>query len=257
QDIDYRLFSGIRVDAGIWLDCANRYSLDANAFWMPTRTQHFLFTSDAAGSPLLARPFINALKGSESGFLTAFPWIISGKPRIDAEAQISGGEFNGRYHYYTTRHFQAEVLAGFRYLRLEEQLRIQDTLFPLQDGVLTFLGAGNSVNAPNFLQDQDLFKTTNQFYGFQVGGKLYWCWGRFFLDLNGKLALGVTEENVRIDGSTSVVGPGGVQQTATGGILALPTNIGSHFRTPFSAVGEMGFNFGVDLCSWARLQAGY
>jgi hypothetical protein len=73
-----------------------------------------------------------------------------------------------------------------------------------------------------------------------------------------KLALGGTRQSTSIAGSTTVLSPSGaVTASAPGGILALPTNIGSHNRTVFGILPEFGLNLGVELTQCVRLNLGY
>ena len=108
----------------------------------------------------------------ETAFLDAFPGISSGSVAVIATSQFWGAEFDASYHCQPCEHLHLEGLAGFRYLHLAESLTIQDQLTPLQDNVLTFDGATNFVNPPSTLADQDQFRTTNNFYGFQLGSRI-------------------------------------------------------------------------------------
>src|SRR4029453_13105386 len=49
----------------------------------------------------------------------------------------------------------------------------------------------------------------------------------------------------------------GPTQTFPGGYFALPTNIGSHKRTVFAVVPEVGLTLGFQLTRWASVFAGY
>src|SRR5207302_1975075 len=129
------------------------------------------------------------------------------------------------------------VLAGFRFLRLRESLSIEDRLRPLQLNRLPFEGVG--LDLTDSLADQDSFRTTNNFYGGQVGGSLRWEGEWFSVCGYAKVALGATDQTADIAGSTTLITPGGTQ-TASGGILALPSNIGQHHRTAFGVVPEAG-----------------
>jgi hypothetical protein len=78
----------------------------------------------------------------------------------------------------------------------------------------------------------------------------------FFAGVYGKAALGATDQTVDISGSTTLISAAG-NQVATGGVLALPSNIGNHSRTVLGFVPEGGFTAGVNLCQHIQLTAGY
>ena len=254
QNVDLGLLSGVRLDAGFFLDRENRFSLDWNGLWVPPGTQTFSASSDSNGNPVLSRPFFNASTGLNGVFVNSLPGVAAGTISVETKSQMEGFEFNGGFHTYYQGNLHLESLFGFRYLRLAERLNIQEQINPLQSGFLTYLG--NFVNAPNSLSDYDSFSTTNQFFGPQIGARISWEQKWFTLDAFGKLALGVTSEQTNINGTTTLISPNG-NQTANGGILALPSNIGAHNRTEFGILPEVGFNLYVNLTSNVRLNMGY
>ena len=189
---NYELSSGVRLEAGFFLNPENTLSLEAGGFYFyPTKT-NFTVSSDPGGNPLIARPFFDLNRVNERGFRTSSPGLFSGTVSVDAEAELAGIEFNGRCHHCCGPHFRVDGLLGFRFLRLAESLTIRDRLRPIQDNQLTFLGA--PVNAPNQLADEDVFSTTNRFYGMQIGGRVRWEHDWFFADSFLKVALGATEQ---------------------------------------------------------------
>ena len=68
--------------------------------------------------------------------------------------------------------------------------------------------------------------------------------------------LGATDQDVNINGTTTMFSPTG-NQVATGGILALPSNIGDHNRTVLGFAPEGGFNVAVNVTSHIQLTAAY
>ncbi|MFO0841964.1 MAG: BBP7 family outer membrane beta-barrel protein [Gemmataceae bacterium] len=174
---------------------------------------------------------------------------------VNADSRLWGVEGNLRCHVGNER-LRGEVFVGGRYLRLEENLVINDTLLPIRLDTFTFQGAANFVNPPDFVQDQDQFRTKNMFYGGQVGGVLIWEDWWYFLRLSGKVGFGLTEQRVQIAGTSTLVTPAG-RTTVEGGILALPTNIGSYSRSVFGIVPEWGITGGVYVTDWMRVSVGY
>ena len=254
DDIDYDTFSGFRAGLGLWMDHENRYSLSFSGFWLAEESVNFSAASDAAGNPVITRPFVNAISGQEGVYVVAFPAFAAGRIDIQSTSQLYGGEVNFSCHSYCHRRLHLEGLVGFRTLRLEEDLRVRDQLTALQFGGLTF--QGNFLNAGDMLSTSDQFATSNTFYGFQTGGKARWEFDWFVVDLFGKVAFGANNQRVDIDGQTTLITPAGVQ-TANGGVLALPSNSGAFRRHVFSLVPEAGINIGVDAHPNVRLLGGY
>ncbi len=256
---NFGLIPGFKLDAGIWLDHDNCFSLDVSGFFLPLTHQDFATKSDANGNPLLTRPVINPITGLEDVFIVAFPGQVAGDIAISNTQILWGAEINARWHDPIGRHFSCEALAGIRYLNLIETLSISEDLVPIAGNGgsgLAFLG--NPVNPPETLTTQDRFRTTNQFTGFQLGGAVRWETERFFFDLHAKGAVGVTQQSVQISGTSLLLGNQGILEAAApAGILALPSTIGGHNRSVVSVVPEGGFTAGVNLTSWLRFMAGY
>src|SRR5439155_6118889 len=124
--------------------------------------------------------------------------------------------------------WRADVLAGFRYLGLREDLRVDSATMALVPGLLTL--AGQPVNPGTLLATRDQFLTSNDFYGGQLGGRLAFAAERFGFDLTAKAALGVNQQFVNIRGSTSAGNPGGGATTVAGGVLAVSSNSGRFYR---------------------------
>jgi Putative beta barrel porin-7 (BBP7) len=285
--ITYKAFSGLHLEAGLFLDKEDLFSIDGGGFYLfPNRT-HFAANSDDQGNPLTARPIFNTgsvtamgifpqLDPGENSEPVAFPAsarlgtaaVNTGGTTIDSQSELRGFEINGRFHIYAMDRLHADVLAGARTLYLRESLTIQDLLVPLASNpdFLSFLGfppalggvvpSGQVVNFPNSLTDIDSFQTSNSFYGMQVGGRLRWEEDWFFVSVFGKVALGETQQKVSINGATTFITPGGNYVTS-GGVLALPSNIGTYHRNIFGIVPETGLTVGADITKWLRLTAGY
>jgi len=271
--INFQTFSGIQMKAGLFLDPENHFSVDGAGFYLFPSHVRFQANSDAAGNPIIGRPIFNvgtnpAAPGivprefvEDDSFPASifmgvpFPALFSGGIAIDAKSELYGFEVNGAYHSYTMGRLHAEALGGFRFLHLDENLLIQDHLTALLPGVLTFLGT--PIPAGDQITDFDSFQTTNSFYGLQLGGRLTWEEDWFSVGVFGKVALGETQQKVIINGATSLIDPFLGTQTAVGGMLALPSNIGNRSRTVFGVVPEGGLNLKADVTRWLRLTAGY
>ena len=103
----------------------------------------------------------------ERAFVDSLPGTATGGVTITVRSQLEGGEGDIGYHYRLSDQLRLDGLFGFRYLRLSEDLTIQDRLTALRGGSIRF--QGTPLNAGDMLTDSDNFQTTNQFYGLLVG----------------------------------------------------------------------------------------
>ncbi|MEQ8838804.1 MAG: BBP7 family outer membrane beta-barrel protein, partial [Lacipirellulaceae bacterium] len=148
---------------------------------------------------------------------------------------------------------RTDFLWGIRWADLDEQLWIREDL--IERGT-----------APDAFIVNDMYDTTNQITGAEVGFRWQWERQRWSLDLLSKIALGNTEQTVRINGSTTRTPDGGAPETVPGGLLALPAgsttpnvpgNIGVYERDQFSVMPELGIKLGYMFTDRLRLSAGY
>ena len=106
------------------------------------------------------------------------------------------------------------------------------------------------------LTDVDSFHTVNHFYGLQLGSGVDWEGKWIYVDAFGKVAVGVTDQEVDITGSTT-------RQSSwnAGGRRRHPRPAEQHrATTPATVLGcvpEGGINFGVKVKPCLRLTAGY
>jgi hypothetical protein len=243
-DDDFR--SGARFSAGYRFSEYPHLAIEANYFFIEDRTGHKDFSS--TGSPVLARPFLNAVTGSEDAGLIASPLTGSGRTDIAIRTDLWGAETNLAIGNFAYDKGYFHWLVGFRYLNLTDDLAMSDQ-FTASASVPVFGGSR--------IEDTDLFRAHNQFYGGQVGAQFGFQWCRLTLDVRGQVALGTNSENVTIEGNTLINSPTGAVSSFVGGRYALPTNIGSHDREILTFVPQGMFNVGFAFTPWMRAYAGY
>jgi Putative beta barrel porin-7 (BBP7) len=196
-------------------------------------------------SPVIVRPFFDLNDRTESGFVVAAPGLATGEINVHAQANLWGGEANvwkNLYFKYPGSDFTLAGMVGFRFLSGDDELQISST---------TLYNTNLLPSSPFFpfagsrLDVVDSFSTHNRFYGAQAGiaSKCYiepnvWFEG----DL--KLALGMTTEDLNIAGSQLLTMPNGTSKAFTGGVLALPSNIGSFRHDQFAQVPELDGKIG-------------
>ena len=90
------------------------------------RAIDFTVLSGDVSSFDLARPFQSANTGAETSEIVGRPGVASGFVKIDGESRLYGAELNARYKYWEGCNNRLHLLAGLRFLHLDEQLIIQE-----------------------------------------------------------------------------------------------------------------------------------
>jgi hypothetical protein len=248
---------GVTLEGGAWLDDCRHWGVALGGFILERQGQGQLFTSDVGGSPVLARPFVNAITNENSSLAVSSPGITAGSVAYATSIQFAGGEANVVRNLAHSPECDVQLLAGFRYLDLSEELNVFHNSV-LLSGVL----GGDPVGTRNLVADR--FSTRNQLYLGQVGGRVEWTTGPLFVGLLGKVGLGPNHQRVLIEGSTTKLVPGRPNAAFPGGFLAVPGtaslaggNVGVHTTNWFVVAPEVGVEVGVNLSKHLRLSAGY
>lgn len=245
-DYDSRVRSGVRVRGGYWFTPDQTFGMDATFFFLGGQSASFDDSSN--GIPVLTRPFYNVNTGHEDAFIVAYPGRQEGDIHASLSTRLWGADLDLRGMLCRGASYQVNLLGGFRFLDLHDSLGIKenDTFLPQTDSDPTV-----------WTTTTDHFHTSNQFYGGQMGADVMWTRGRFFVDVLGKVALGVSVEHAGINGWSTFNTSEGQSGTIGAGQLALPSNIGGYSQTHFAVVPEGGINFGYALTRHIRLTFGY
>jgi hypothetical protein len=252
--ISFNWQNGFRVGLGYWFDESQTLGLEGSFFYLVQQINKF--TAGPTPGTFVGRPFFDVAPGLNGEAAEEVAGTnLTGSVTVKLSTKLLGGELNLRTNLGSDVwpdgwSYHVDGLVGFRFLQLQESLSIVENLV-----VLVPAGA---LNPGDGLAVMDEFKTRNSFYGGQIGLDGELRWGRWFLNVRGKVAFGVTHQLVTIDGQTMFFQPAGnLVATQPGGLLALPTNMGGHTRTVFSVVPEVGLNLGYQLTEHWRIFAGY
>jgi hypothetical protein len=247
DELENDLRSGGRFTVGFWLPRRDGVGLEASYFFTGRREGRFSATS--AGVPILARPIVNAVTGANEAQLVAFPGVVSGNITVDHSTRLWGVEANLRHQRICGPRGHLDLLCGYRHVNLDEYLEIREQLSAVNP-----LGG-----PPTGILVSDRFGTQNHFHGAQLGLDFERrFWQRWFWGGQVKVALGSVEQVVNIGGNTLFFPPPPALSSAqTGGLLALPTNIGRHSHTHFAVVPEVELKIGFDLSERLRLYVAY
>lgn len=247
ETVDTDVQYGSRFTLGAYLDSCERWAVEGSYFFLTESNTNKTVASDgSAGSQPYGFPFLNPLTTPPSADIAtlAFPGFISNRTILTIDTSLQGGELNGFCTLTTRPHFRLSLLAGARYLDLDEDLSLASFSQPVG------LRGGTTL----FLLDQ--FSTRNQFYGGQVGLRANWSCRCFFLQGTAKLAIGDMQETVDVDGFLSATSR---NQTflKRGGFFSQLTNIGRHTDDQLAFVPEVNVLAGTNLGKHASVFVGY
>ena len=230
--------------AGYWFDPSRSRGVEASVFGLGDVSTGF--NANSATTPIIARPFFNALNNAQDASIVAFPGLTSGNIAINETSRFYGAGALYRQDIGTWANMRVSALVGYRYLHSSDNLAIasQATILP---GNL-FAGAVFGVT--------DLFRASSDFHGVDLGLAGQWQSERWTLEWRGKVALGGNISNANISGATALT-LAGVTTNFAGGLLALSSNIGSFSQTRFAVVPEFSLKAGYQLAPQWRLFAGY
>lgn len=246
--VDLGTHSGLRATVGGWIDEGGRFGLESSFLYLERKEAGFSSASDASGNPPVYVPLFRADLGSEGSFTIsspqAFPGLLTGRLNIQLTSRFWGADVTGVANVLRDDAWQLDLLAGFRYLDLLENLTV----------------AATGLEDPTFGVEQntrDQFHTRNQFYGGQGGFRLGARMGGFTGMAKVLLAMGSTYQSVAINGFSTQSGPGVPNGTFRGGIFAQPTNITRVPTNTFTVVPQVGLSLGYELVDGVSVFGGY
>jgi hypothetical protein len=263
--LDYGRMSGVQAGGGAWLDNRHIWGVETDGFILERRTLHFQFASDANGNPLLARPVTDLINGdlAQDALVISSPGVASGSFDVTTTSRLWGAEANVLRNLYASDRFRADLVVGFRYLDLQENLDLLQQSIQLPGSFAPFT-LPDATGTPQFLADgstltiAESFHTRNQVYAGQLGMRFEGHSGNAYVDVTTKVGFGPNHETVSIAGTTTAVQPGMAPQTVTGGLLALPgTNIGKTTNNWFAVVPQVNLKVGYWMRDWLQLFVGY
>jgi hypothetical protein len=248
SNFDFKEFSGGRLTSGFWFDperpCCG---LEGSGFFLERRSASFAANSNGMGMPPISIPFIDSVSGAASAFPLAVPGTMAGGVNATAFSRLWGADADFIALLYTSPNFRMTMLAGFKYLDLEERLEITDQLSAVagNTGSLSFngtsLGAATTASETIF----DSFRTRNQFYGGESGIRLEYRYGRGYGILTTRLGLGVVRQSLGVNGvSTATADVITPPTSLPGGFFAVPGNSGDFKKDVLAAEGEVDFKVG-------------
>jgi hypothetical protein len=231
--------SGARFFGGYWFDDQQCWGVEAGFFFLGERGAHSV--AGSTGEPGLYRPFFSPNGATGADEVAGLMPPRAGLVRADLESRLWGAGVDFRHNLWCGACYRLDLIEGFRFIGLDETLQIAEVRTDLT----------SPPSGPVLVDDR--FRTSNRFYGAQVGALSEFHLGKWFVDVDGRVALGSTHQVVDINGVSSVNGGPPI----SGGLLAQSSNIGHFGRDRFAVVPEVGLNVGYQITDALRVYVGY
>lgn len=233
---------GGRFGAGWWFGERNAVGVDAEYLFLGEQNWTNVYQG-FGNTQTVGRPFTNALNGAASAEQVYQPGKLAGAVTVNSVNNFQGANVNVRWGLVRRPKYVLDLQTGGRWMRFDEDLGIYENL------------ATTSGKSSGFLVS-DQFSTNNTFYGANFGLLNTIYMGRFNLGFNAKLGVGVNNQTVDIYGNT-VVNNASAITSYNGGLLAMPTNIGSYSQSKVTVIPELDFQVGYQLSQRWRFTIGY
>ena len=250
---NYHTLSGFKIGVGGLVGATSLgFELSGMAFGRTSDTTSL----GPVATGVLARPFFDPAARRESSVVVSSPGAFTGSLEVQSSTTAWGAEANPFFRVVQGNSVNFDLITGFRYFSVDEGFTVYDSRRVLAGGVAAFdgLGVGNGAS----LLIQDRISARNQFFGGNIGGRMSYSGGRFFIDGTAKVAIGGVHQIVTVDGTTTLTGGGLVgPATTAGGVLANLANGGRTSENRFAVLPEANFQVGYQLRSWANVFAGY
>jgi hypothetical protein len=240
------LRAGLRFGAGYWLDSERTFSIELG--FSVLESQAAFFSASSTGSPILARPFTNAVNNTAQSVVIAFPGSGSGSIFI----RDRSGNFYDAHADLTEQIFRCnwarlDSIVGYRFYRYDEGLHIRQSISP----------TGSAFASGTQVVTTDDFITENEFNGFDLGFRLGFQGPQWALDLLAKCAVGEVGREVKIRGNQVTTVAGTAPVTQPGGVLVLSSNIGTFSSREWQPFPEFGGNLSWRVTPRIQMRLGY
>ena len=245
-----RLRSGGRLNAGFWCTPRQFQGFELNYFGVQGYDTSYQVDSDEFA--VLARPFQNATNSQADAHLIAYPNLLDDDAVVRVDVELAGTDIFFRKAMVWTPSVRIDFLSGYRYGRLRDEVHINSSS--------TSLDAASGEPVDTMVDQQDHFRMVNNFHGGEVGLLGRWWHGCWSCQILAKVAVGGVQSRYAIRGNTTIseqIDGVPVPTDYEGGLLALPTNMGSDTSYDTSVLSEFGIRLEYQLGTNMRIALGY
>ncbi|WP_442510875.1 BBP7 family outer membrane beta-barrel protein [Novipirellula sp. SH528] len=229
------LTAGGRLTVGTWLDDCHSRSMVARGWG--TGEETYNFSADQSTTPIITRPFFNVTTGqaaTQDTQVVATPGFTNaGFANVHASSNVYGADLSIRQHAYSRFGGTVDVLYGYQYMHLSEDLITSST---------STAGANNPAPLGSVIAISDSFDAQNDFHGGQIGIASRYREGCWSFNSLFKVAAGNLRREATLAGQTQT--SNGPTFTDPNGLLVRSTNSGTRTDDTFGWVPEIDLSLG-------------
>ena len=250
----------------MWLNRCSTFGFEGEYFALGDESTDYYIWSD--GNPIVARPFYDNYHNHEATENVAIPRgnsnSLDGAIGVSATTRFHGA---GAHFLFTTcrqdgcwtddcgscmtyhDRFRADFVAGYRYLDLEDQLGITETLTSTDPNSTS---RTQRFSGPRSVQHAELVQRCGSRHEVRVPAE------SLVVGLFPRVALGSTHSTVDINGSTRVTDPtGAANDVAQRSVGPERPELGVYTQNNFAVVPELDLKVGFQFTAHTRLVVGY
>jgi hypothetical protein len=250
KDIGEDFRSAGRFSLGVWLDRCEQVGVGGRLLLSQQDELSFQRASNAAGLPVLARPFYdtglpaplpqNQLNAVVISSPISNPTSV-GRISDQAKNDLMNLDAYLRVLLYEYQDRRLDLLIGYQFSEIRDSLQLS-----------SFSTAGP---APRPFTLLDTFDVTNSFHGAALGLQGEYRYGGLTFSMLSKLGFGNMHRQVRIDGASTASPPPGTP--FVGGMYAQPTNMGVYKDDVFAFVPEVELKMAYEVARGLEVGLGY
>jgi hypothetical protein len=253
--LNYGVAAGFGFFIGGWFNIQHTIGMEGSLFILGQQSAGFsVIDRSGVGDLVINEP----VSGAPFVTQVSAPGVESGNVVVGASTTFGGGDINLLYNLYRAHGWTLNLLGGYRYLQLDESINItansnlfvSTTYTDNMGDVLAYAPPGSTVTVI------DHFGTLNQFNGGQVGAQLRYQYGRLFIGGTAKLGIGATNEEVSVNGNTTVFPVNAAPVQMSGGNYAT-LQIGRYATNRFALAPQAQLKVGYQFTPCIRGMIGY
>ena len=245
--IDLR--AGGRFTLGAWLDDRECQALVGRYWFAGQESTHF--QTDDSETPVIARPFfnLNSSPPAEDTLLIAFPGAReNSRISVNGTSDVFGADISVHQFLYGKYGGTIDLVYGYQYMRLDEDLSIFSTLTNSDTSGPTPVGTIIDVN--------DSFEAISEFHGAQIGFASHYRERRWSFNSLIKFGFGSLNRIAKRSGTTSTTV--GVDTAVTNeGLLVNDNNSGRTSDRTFGWIPELDVTLGYRITPKLDATFGY
>ena len=217
KDLGGGFLPGERIASGTWLNSSQTWGVEGSYVQLNRQAKSYTFSGDSTS--ILARPFFNVTTGQQDSLLVNDPGQQSGTFSANVASNLQVVDVLLRRNLNRGPELAVDLLGGYRFQQLNDHLELVNNL--------SFSGSQAAFPAGSTIQQADRFDARNTFQGGVVGIATSFHHQSWDIDASLKIAIGQTHSHLDIEGTTATIIPGQGSTFLPGGVLALPSNIGT------------------------------